>query len=346
MSYYTTSTTRAGAPSPLPNLAGTFVDEGYMHLEKLISSDGFIQIYDGYDSTTQTNYAVKCVRNDSPGSTRVADEFAIHKSVSHQRGVATLRSMFTDGNDGQHAFMVLNPAASNLWDSIVTRGLYTDQPAFIKESFLQLVDALAECHHAGVYHRGLRPRNVWCDSEGGSLRLANFGVATRAMESDEFRCGSLAYMSPECADLKHGSYSPRESDLWALGVLLFNLITGHRPWALADSSDVSYAAFRSDEENYFIETFHLTPAANDFLRRCFASQREHRPSLEEMSIAVLDIDQFTLAHTLTYHTRAATRASLLRVFHNHSAPEVRFIDRAKRSITTRARFANAQRRTN
>ncbi|KAF8142690.1 hypothetical protein K438DRAFT_677928 [Mycena galopus ATCC 62051] len=82
-----------------------------MHLEKLISSDEFIQIYEGYDSATQSNYAGKRVQNDAPGSTRVTDEFAIHKSVSHQRGVATLHCIFT----GATAVLRYKWRFSGLW---------------------------------------------------------------------------------------------------------------------------------------------------------------------------------------------------------------------------------------
>ncbi|KAF7350704.1 Kinase-like protein [Mycena sanguinolenta] len=339
MSFYST-TPRAGAVPPLPNLAGTFVDEGYLKLEQLISSDNFIQIYKALDTTTDTHYSVKCTRTDTPPPSRLTEEFSIHQSVSHQIGVATLNRMFEE--DGR-TFMILNPAAGTMGENITKFGMYVDRPDRIKGAFIELVEAVTECHHAGVYHRDLRPRNIWCDSRGWGLRLANFGKATRKAESDEFGCGRPAYMSPECADTTRGSYSPRESDLWALAVILFNMVTGSNPWRIADFADASYAAYRSNEDTHFIETCHLTPAANDFFRRCFASQSEQRPSLEEMAVEVLAIDRFSLAHTFTVHSRGQVHSALLEV-HNVNAPDLRFVDRAKRSITTRERFAKKVRR--
>ncbi|KAJ6493196.1 kinase-like domain-containing protein [Mycena sanguinolenta] len=114
-----------------------------------------------------------------------------------------------------------------------------DRPGSIKEAFILLVEAVTECHHAGEYHRDLRPRNIWCDSRGRDLRLANFGMATREVDSDEFVCGSLVYMIPGSFLFSVGSYSPRESDLWALAVILFNMITGSNPWRVADLIDTS-----------------------------------------------------------------------------------------------------------
>jgi serine/threonine protein kinase len=143
------------------------------------------------------------MRNAAPGSPRAADlqrELDIHQSVAAQRGVATLNFSFVDnpgaGGDNEYLFLVLNPAAGDLSNLILQRQMYVDRPRLVKESFLILADAVAECHNAGVYHRDLRPRNVWCDAEGGSLRIANFEKATREERSVNFRCGDLAYMSP------------------------------------------------------------------------------------------------------------------------------------------------------
>ncbi|KAJ7300752.1 kinase-like domain-containing protein [Mycena albidolilacea] len=190
----------AGAASRIPNLTGSFVDEGYLELVELLTTkaDGSSQVYHAFDTTTQISYAVKCMRNATPGSPRAADfqrELDIHRSIANQRGVIILNFSFVDnpraGGDNEYIPLVLNPAAGDLSNSILNRQMYADRPELVEEAFLQLVDAVAECHNAGVYHR-----NIWCDSEGGSLRIANFEKATREEELVNFRCGDLAYMGP------------------------------------------------------------------------------------------------------------------------------------------------------
>jgi serine/threonine protein kinase len=230
------------------------------------------------------------------------------------------------GGDNEYIPLVLNPAAGDLGNSILNRQMYADRPELVEEAFLQLVDAVAECHNAGVYRRDLRPRNIWCDSGGGSLRIANFEEATREEESVNFRCGDLIYeywfvvlsygpaYSPlttfyptECADSTGAgaSYSPRKSDVSALAVILFNIVTGNRPWSVPNLSVESYAAYRADEEHHFVETFHITPAANDIFRRCFAAQAADRPSLDKMTVAVLEIDdRFSLSRRLVAHSHS------------------------------------------
>jgi serine/threonine protein kinase len=121
------------------------------------------------------------MRNATPESPRAADlqrELDIHRSIANQRGVVTLNFSFVDtpraGGDNEYIPLVLNPAVGDLSNSILNRQMYADRPELVEEAFLQLVDAVAECHNAGVYHRDLRPRNIWCDSEGGEFADCEF----------------------------------------------------------------------------------------------------------------------------------------------------------------------------
>ncbi|KAJ6574340.1 kinase-like domain-containing protein [Mycena capillaripes] len=229
MSYYIYG---AGASPYLPDLTGTFVDDGFLKLVQLLGSSRSARVYKAFDTTSPEadpiNYAVKCMQNDAPGSKRVAalrNEFDLHKYVTGQSGVVKSHGIFSGGKEGEYVFMVLD-AGCSMQDAIVKRQLYVDRPALIRDAFFQLLDAVEECHKNGVYHRDLQPTNLLCDSKGSWIRIADFGAATHDEESTEFQRGSPAYMSPECADSTRASYSPRESDLWAVAVILFSFITG------------------------------------------------------------------------------------------------------------------------
>ncbi|KAJ6559748.1 kinase-like domain-containing protein [Mycena capillaripes] len=339
----------AGASPYLPDLTGTFVDDGFFKLVQLLGSGRSAKVYKALDTTSPDEdpiyYAVKCMRNDAPGSKRVAalrNEFDLHKSVSGRPGIVKFHGIFTDGKKGEYVFMVLDMGCS-MQDAIVKRQLYVDRPALIRDALFQVLDAVEECHRDGVYHRDLQPVNLICDLKGSWIRIADFGAATRDEESTEFQCGTPGYTSPECADSTRVSYSPRESDLWAVGVILFSLITGTTPWENAHPSDAKYAAYRADEDNYLIEVFHLTRAANDFFRWCFASKPADRPTLDEMYYAVRDIGRFCVAHASTLHTTRIRTGTAPRPV-NVAGSNLRFVDRQMQSITTRQRFAAKLRR--
>lgn len=95
---------------------------------------------------------------------------------------------------------------------------------------VRLAAALAHAHAAGIVHRDLKPANVMVDWRSGRVTLTDFGLA-RAADAAQTRTGlvlgSPGYMAPEL--LAGASPSPA-SDLYALGALLYELLTGHRPF--------------------------------------------------------------------------------------------------------------------
>jgi eukaryotic-like serine/threonine-protein kinase len=100
---------------------------------------------------------------------------------------------------------------------------------------LQLASALAYAHSRGVVHRDLKPSNIIRLSGSATVKLADFGIAqistAEAGEQTGTVLGTPYYMSPEQAT---GASSDARSDLWAVGVILFQLISGRRPF-VADS---------------------------------------------------------------------------------------------------------------
>ncbi|MEO7853912.1 MAG: serine/threonine-protein kinase [Rubrivivax sp.] len=120
----------------------------------------------------------------------------------------------------------------------------------------RVAEALAYAHRQGVVHRDVKPANVMFDAASGSVKLTDFGIA-RASDAEATRSGMLlgspAYMAPE---LLAGASADARSDLYALGVLLFELLTGRLPYegasmgallrAMADGTPQSVAGLRPD----------------------------------------------------------------------------------------------------
>src|SRR5262245_224403 len=120
----------------------------------------------------------------------------------------------------------------------------------------QIGDALEAAHNAGIVHRDLKPANIKL-TPGGTVKVLDFGLAkaidsgpaigssssltlsptitTPAMTQVGFILGTAAYMSPEQAK---GKAVDKRADIWAFGVVLFEMLTGHRPFAGEEVSDV------------------------------------------------------------------------------------------------------------
>ncbi|GMH13798.1 hypothetical protein Nepgr_015639 [Nepenthes gracilis] len=98
-----------------------------------------------------------------------------------------------------------------------------------RKYFQQLIDAVEYCHCRGVYHRDLKPQNLLLDSKG-NLKISDFGLSALQKPGTllSTACGSPSYVAPEL--LRNKGYEGATADVWACGVILFELLAGHLPF--------------------------------------------------------------------------------------------------------------------
>jgi serine/threonine-protein kinase len=173
-------------------------------------------------------------------------------------------------------------SGSDLADALRAGGPMTPQAAV--EYVLQACEALAEAHAAGIIHRDLKPANLFLTRRADSspcVKVLDFGISKVATGGSDPRItdtkaimGSPLYMSPE--QLKSSRDVDARTDIWSLGVILFELLTGAPPFdgatmpqlcvAIMQGIPSPLAAFRSD----------VPPALEAVIRRCLEKLPEQR----------------------------------------------------------------------
>ena len=324
--------------SAMPDLTGRVINNGQYQLIGKLGSGAYGVVYRAADivtphsssssRTSRRRYAIKVLRKEglsSSATQRVRREVAAHRKVSDHPNVVTMLDAFEDRD---YVYIVLNYCpGGDLFGKIVDEQLYFRKDELAKSVFLQILDAVETSHRKFIYHRDLKPENILTNEDGSKVYLTDFGLATSNQVSETFGCGSAPYMSPgqyycnlqhmiepdlrvvaECIGKETGfaPYSSRANDIWGLGVILINMITGRSPWGKALTTDKCFREFLLHED-YLREMLPISKGANDIFRQIFAYEPSERITLTALRKAIVGLDTFFMTDVEIAHASDSVR---------------------------------------
>ena len=219
---------------PETDLPRTLADR--YRLDALIGVGGFGRVYRGFDTWLDRPVAVKVPKVDRPVGVEEVDQCRIEaKKVARLRH-PNIVPVHDVGKDGGSCFIVSEwIEGENLANRIKGGRLPHRQAARV---IAEVADALGHAHAHGYVHRDIKPANILLDASGRAY-LTDFGIAVVEEEllKDVGAAGTLPYMAPEQLDGRLGRADHR-ADIYALGVVLFELLTGIRPFRAASPFDL------------------------------------------------------------------------------------------------------------
>ncbi|MGW4373920.1 serine/threonine-protein kinase [Streptomyces albidoflavus] len=253
-------------------------------LGRKLGEGGMGQVWEARDETLGRPVAVKMISLLSGGGSRGDDararfrrEARITARLQHPN-IVTLHDVGEAGaDDSRVPFLVMELIRGESLDVVLRQG--SAGLADAARWGAQICDALAEAHEAGIMHRDIKPSNILV-TPSGTVKVLDFGVARAAdphatsdrLTQTGFIVGTPRYMAPEQA---RGHAEPR-SDLYTLGCLLFELITGRPPFQASDT--VSYLSAHLTQEPLAPSTLApgIPPAWDDLVLRLLRKEPAER----------------------------------------------------------------------
>lgn len=280
------SSTAVAAPAApvLPTLS-------HYQIRAQLGEGGFGDVYEAWDSKLCRSVAIKRMKHLAHAPTSLLKEARLAASLQH----AAFVKIFAIEEDGDSTAIVME-----LVPGITLKQWGQGQPqeaSKVLELVRQIAAAMQEAHAAGLTHGDLKPSNLILEPSG-KVRILDFGLASQADSQATASVsqldpqGTIAYMAPE---LMLGTLAHAKSDIYALGVICYELINGSRPHAHLSGLALAAAHMQANSDGWDYPADLPAPVIQ-LIRAMTASKPEQR--LANMAAVLAQIDALTLASAM------------------------------------------------
>ena len=261
---------------------GTLVS--HYEITEHIGGGGMGIVYEARDQKLKRKVALKFLPPEwgrSPAAKRrFLREARAASSLDHQN-ICTVYEVDELG-DGQLFIAMAHYEGATLKRRLAGGALPVDQAL---DACIQVAEGLSAAHAAGIVHRDIKPANVMLTTSG-VVKILDFGLAMFSNETRLTRTGetigTIAYMAPE--QLRHGEIDQRV-DLWSLGVVLHELLTGQLPFAGQHEQAIVYSILNDQPTRIDVSDRRLAASLNAILQRALSKQPARRyANAQEMAV--------------------------------------------------------------
>jgi serine/threonine protein kinase len=250
---------------------------GRYRLDEVIGRGGMSTVYRGTDLSLDRVVAIKValdplVEQSPIYLARFTREAQAGASIGNP-GVVTV---YDAGADGPTRFIVMEFVPGKSLADIL-RDERPLEPERAADIAAQVADALSAAHAAGIIHRDIKPGNIMVEPDG-SVKVLDFGIA-RALDGHTLTqtatvLGTSAYMSPEQA---LGQPVDARSDIYSLGCVLYEMLTGEPPFMADVSAAVLHQHVRVEPKPARERNSAISPALNEVVMRMLSKDPKDRP---------------------------------------------------------------------
>jgi serine/threonine-protein kinase len=272
------------------DLTGELIDNRYL-LQRQIASGGMATIYAGLDTRLDRPVAVKIMHahlaNDEAFVSRFIKEAKATAALSHPNIVSIQDQGWNEGGPPAVFLVMELVEGTTLRDYLNENGSITVEQTF--QLINPVLSALAAAHKIGIIHRDIKPENILI-SKDGRIKVADFGLArnmamgqTMTVESSVV-LGSVSYLSPE--QVQRGVADAR-SDIYAVGIVLFEMLTGSKPYSGETPIQIAYRHVNDRIPNIQTIKSEIPSSLSELVYEATAPNPDHRPKNAEELLSKL-----------------------------------------------------------
>lgn len=210
------------------NLEGRLIGNRYEILEK-IGNGGMATVYKARCHVLNRNVAVKVLKEEFTTDAEFVKRFNIEAQAAASLSHSNIVSIYDVGNEGEIHYIVMELVQGKTLKEIITDDGILPWKWTVNIA-IQIASALEVAHRNNIVHRDIKPHNIII-TENGTAKVTDFGIAKAVSNSTitsfGATIGSVHYFSPEHA---RGGYTDAKSDLYSLGVVMYEMLTGKVPF--------------------------------------------------------------------------------------------------------------------
>jgi len=201
-------------------------------ITSVLGKGGMATVYLGIQEELNRKVAIKVVETSLMDNEKIASRFDKEAKTAASLSHSNIIQIFDNGQFGDHHYIVMEYLEESLKEQMKRVPQNKFKPGIALDIVKELMKALDSAHLNGVYHRDIKPENIMFRKDSTPV-LVDFGIA-RVFDSQDqltvsgMTIGTVYYMSPELCKAK--SKVDGRSDIYSLGVILFEMLTGKKPY--------------------------------------------------------------------------------------------------------------------
>lgn len=263
------------------------VINGRYEIIKLIGEGGMANVYLAYDPILKRNVAVKILRGDLSNDEKFVKRFKREAISASSLSHPNIVEIYDVGEENGNYFIVMEYV-----DGITLKSLIKKRGKMILAEVLDITKQVAsglECAHAScIIHRDIKPQNIMV-LDDGLVKITDFGIAvasnSESLTQTNSVMGSVHYLPPEQAN---GSGSTTRSDIYSLGIMMFEMLTGKVPFKGETAVEIAIKQLKEPLPSISMYRDDIPQSVENIILKACAKNPENR--YENVNQMLYDLD--------------------------------------------------------